>query len=59
MGQKRCTPEQIIGRLRQAELRSAESARVAEIVRELGHRPRSGIGQTTLQPLGTQKTALP
>jgi len=36
MGQKRYTPEQIIGKLRQAEVRSAEGARVAEIVRELG-----------------------
>ena len=36
MGQKRDTPEQIIGKLRQAEVRSAEGARVAEIVRELG-----------------------
>ena len=36
MGQKRYTPEQIIGKLRQAEVRSAEGATVAEIVRELG-----------------------
>jgi hypothetical protein len=36
MGQKRYTPEQIIGKLRQAEVRSAEGARVAENVRELG-----------------------
>ena len=36
MGQKRYTPEQIIGKLRQAEVRSAEAACVAEIVRELG-----------------------
>lgn len=36
MGQKRYTPEQIIGKLRQAEVRSAEGARVADIVRELG-----------------------
>ena len=36
MGQKRFTPEQIIGKLRQAEVRSAEGATVAEIVRELG-----------------------
>ncbi len=36
MGQKRYTPEQIIGKLRQAEVRSAEGKRVAEIVRELG-----------------------
>jgi transposase-like protein len=36
MGQKRYTPEQIIGMLRQAEVRSAEGATVAEIVRELG-----------------------
>jgi len=36
MGHKRYTPEQIIGKLRQAEVRSAEGARVAEIVRELG-----------------------
>ena len=36
MGQKRYTPEQIIGKLRQAEVRSAEGARVAEIVLELG-----------------------
>jgi putative transposase len=36
MGQKRYTPEQIIGKLRQAEVRAAEGKRVAEIVRELG-----------------------
>jgi transposase-like protein len=36
MGQKRYTPEQIIGKLRQAEVRSAKGATVAEIVRELG-----------------------
>jgi transposase-like protein len=36
MGQKRYTPEQVIGMLRQAEVRSAEGATVAEIVRELG-----------------------
>jgi len=36
MGQKRYTPEQIIGKLRQAEMRSAEGARAAEIVRDLG-----------------------
>jgi transposase-like protein len=36
MGHKRYTPEQIIGKLRQAEVRSAEGATVAEIVRELG-----------------------
>jgi putative transposase len=36
MGQKRYTPEQIIGMLRQTEVRSAEGATVAEIVRELG-----------------------
>jgi transposase-like protein len=36
MGQKRYTPEQIIGMLRQAEVRSAEGATVADIVRELG-----------------------
>ena len=36
MGQKWYTPEQIIGKLRQAEVRSAEGARVAEIVRQLG-----------------------
>ena len=36
MGHKRYTSEQIIGKLRQAEVRSAEGARVAEIVRELG-----------------------
>ena len=36
MGHKRCTPEQIIGKLRQAEVRSAEGATVAEFVRELG-----------------------
>lgn len=36
MGQKRYTPEQIIGKLRQAEVRAAEGVRVVEIVRELG-----------------------
>ena len=36
MGQKRYTAEQIIGKLRQAEVRSAEGKRVAEIVRGLG-----------------------
>ena len=36
MGHKGYTPEQIIGKLRQAEVRSAEGATVAEIVRELG-----------------------
>ena len=36
MGQKRYIPEQIIGELRQADVRSAEGATVAEIVRELG-----------------------
>ena len=36
MARKRYTAEQIIGKLRQAEVRSAEGARVAEIVRELG-----------------------
>ncbi len=36
MGQKRYTAEQIIGKLRQAEVRVAEGKRVAEIVRELG-----------------------
>jgi transposase-like protein len=36
MWQKRYTPEQIIGKSRQAEVRSAEGATVAEIVRELG-----------------------
>ncbi len=36
MGQKRYTAEQIIGKLRQAEVRVAEGERVAEIVRELG-----------------------
>ena len=36
MGQKRYTPEQIIGKLRQAEVRATEGKRVAEIVRELG-----------------------
>ena len=36
MGHKRYTPEQIIGKLRQAEVRSAEGATVAEFVRELG-----------------------
>ena len=36
MGHKRYTPEQIIGLLRQAEVRSAEGATVAEFVRELG-----------------------
>jgi len=35
MGQTRYTPEQIIGKLRQAGVRSAEGATVAEIVREL------------------------
>ncbi len=40
MGQKRYTPEQIIGKLRQAEVRAAEGKRVAEIVRELGSRSR-------------------
>ena len=36
MGQKRYTAEQIIGKLRQAEMRSAEGKRVAEILREPG-----------------------
>jgi hypothetical protein len=36
MGQKRYTLEQIIGKLRQAEVRLAEGKLVAEIVRELG-----------------------
>jgi hypothetical protein len=36
MGQKRYTPEQIIGKLRQAEVRSAEGATVAEFMREPG-----------------------
>ncbi len=36
MGQKRYTAEQIIGKLRQAEVRLAEGKRVVEIVRELG-----------------------
>jgi putative transposase len=36
MGHKRYTSEQIIGLLRQAEVRSAERATVAEFVRELG-----------------------
>ena len=36
MGQKRYTPEHIIGKLRQAEVRAAEGATVAEFVRELG-----------------------
>jgi len=36
MGQKRYTPEQIIGKLRQAKVRAAEGKRVAEIVREMG-----------------------
>ena len=36
MGQKRYTAEQIIGKLRQAEVRIAEGQRVADIVRELG-----------------------
>jgi hypothetical protein len=36
MGHKRYTPEQIIGKLRQAEVRSAEGATVAEFVREPG-----------------------
>jgi len=36
MGHKRYTPEQIIGLLRQAEVRSAEGATVAEFVREPG-----------------------
>jgi transposase-like protein len=56
MGQKRYTPEQIIGKLSQAEVRSAEGARVAEIVRELGiteqtyyrwRRAKSGSAVTT------------
>jgi hypothetical protein len=33
MGQKRYTREQIIGKLRQAEVRAAEGKRVVEIVR--------------------------
>ena len=36
MGQKRYTAEQIIGKLRQAEVRLAEGKRVVDIVRELG-----------------------
>ena len=36
MGQKRYTAEQIIGKLRQAEVRSAQGKPVIEIVRELG-----------------------
>ncbi len=36
MGQKRYTAEQIIGKLRQAEVRLAEGKPVTEIVRELG-----------------------
>ena len=36
MGQKRYTAEQIIGKLRQAEVRLAEGKRVVGIVRELG-----------------------
>jgi putative transposase len=36
MGQRRYTAEQIIGKLRQAEVRAAEGKRIAEIVRELG-----------------------
>jgi hypothetical protein len=36
MRHKRYTPEQIIGKLRQAEVRSAEGATVAEFVREPG-----------------------
>ena len=36
MGQKRYTAEQIIGQLRQAEVRLAEGKPVTEIVRELG-----------------------
>ena len=36
MGRKRYTPEQNIGKLRQAEVRAAEGSRVVEIVRELG-----------------------
>lgn len=36
MARKRYTAEQIIGKLRQAEVRAAEGKRVADIVRELG-----------------------
>ena len=36
MARKRYTAEQIIGMLREAEVRAAEGARVAEIVRGLG-----------------------
>lgn len=36
MARNRYTAEQIIGKLRQAEVLSAEGKRVAEIVRELG-----------------------
>ena len=36
MGQKRYKAEQIIGKLRQAEVCAAEGKRVAEILRELG-----------------------
>ena len=36
MGQKRYTAEQIIGKLRQAEVLAAEGMRVVEIVREMG-----------------------
>jgi transposase-like protein len=36
MARKRYTAEQIIGKLRQGEVRAAEGKRVADIVRELG-----------------------
>ena len=36
MAGKRCTAEQIIGHLRQAEIRIFEGKTVAEVVRELG-----------------------
>ena len=36
MARKRYTAEQIIGHLRQAEIRISEGKRVAEVVRELG-----------------------
>ena len=36
VGKKRYTAEQIIGHLRQAEIRVSEGTTVAEVVRELG-----------------------
>jgi hypothetical protein len=44
MGQKRYTPEQIIGKFRQAEVRSAEGARVAEMAGSWGSRSRRTTG---------------